>query len=60
MLSCWIEDPNMRPSFAQLHTTLGQLATKDKVSMKCPPICLFQSECINAYNILNKKCFIGQ
>ncbi|XP_015767696.1 PREDICTED: tyrosine-protein kinase receptor Tie-1-like [Acropora digitifera] len=30
MLSCWIDDPNMRPSFAQLHTTLGQLATKDK------------------------------
>lgn len=30
MLSCWIEDPNMRPSFAQLHTTLGQLATKAK------------------------------
>ena len=28
MLSCWIDDPNMRPSFAQLHTTLGQLATK--------------------------------
>lgn len=35
MLSCWIDDPNMRPSFAQLQTTLGQLATKDKVSMKC-------------------------
>lgn len=30
MLSCWIDDPNMRPSFAQLQTTLGQLATKDK------------------------------
>ena len=51
MLMCWKEDPEDRPTFKDIVTTLTDMACKEKVS-KCYKI--FEG-CFNTYRILEIK-----